>query len=358
MSHSGRRWRASRAIAPSSLALALGAWAVGLVSGVSGVSFAEPRDDRDSGPATAATASRVTPADLEDVEHMCALLTACERLPLPSGIVPHDFVGCTRTLYAELASPGAVAFSLTLRDCGLRASSCGELRSCALRGAKSDVCTGRGKTTPVDMCDGDGRAVTCTNERVSLVRDCPRGGEQCVVRDGHAVCALGSCEKDAAPACSPSGTRVLECKKGKLLSLDCGAFGLQCTSSAEGPRCATQGASCREGVTRCDGATAVGCWHGHEVRVDCGARGLACASGASSTTSSIGACVAVAPAARPAGADAGASGASSACDPSAPPRCDGASLRWCAWGQPRSYLCKSVGLQRCISDDKGARCAP
>jgi len=89
------------------------------------------------------------------------------------------------------------------------------------------------------------------------------------------------------------------------------------------------------------------------VRVDCGARGLACANGAPSTTS-IGACVAAAPA-RPAGVDAGAS---SACDASAPPRCDGASLRWCAWGQPRSYLCKSVGLQRCVEGDKGARCAP
>jgi len=297
MSHSGRRSRGGRATALSSFAFALAA-AVGLVTGVSGVSSAEPRDDRDSGAANsaapgaaaanggnAAAAGHVTPADLEDVEHMCALLTACERLPLPSGIVPHDFVGCTRTLYAELASPGAVAFSLTLRDCGLRASSCGELRSCALRGAKADVCSGRGKTGSVDMCDGDGRAVTCTNERVSLVRDCPRGGEQCVVRDGHAVCALGSCDKDAAPACSPSGTRVLECKKGKLLSLDCGAFGLQCTSSADGPRCATQGASCREGTTRCEGSTAVGCWHGREVRVDCGARGLACANGAPSTTS-------------------------------------------------------------------------
>ena len=130
---------------------------------------------------------------------MCALLTACDRLPLPSGLVPHDFVGCTRALHAELASPAAVTFSLTLRECGLRASSCGELRSCALRGAKVDVCAGRGKAGPVDMCDGDGRAITCNAERVTLVRDCPRGGEQCVVQEGHAVCALGSCEKDAAP---------------------------------------------------------------------------------------------------------------------------------------------------------------
>ena len=323
------------------------------------VSAADERDAAaPAAPAASAAPAHVTPADLEDVEHMCALLTACERLPLPSGIVPHDFVGCTRTLYAELASPGAVAFSLTLRDCGLRASSCGELRACALRGAKPDVCTGRGKAGPVDMCDGDGRAITCNNERVTLVRDCPRGGEQCVVREGHAVCALGSCDKETAPACSVSGTRVLECKKGKLLSLDCGAFGLQCTASADGPKCATQAPACREGATRCDGATAVGCWHGHEVRVDCGARGLGCGVGSSSSSSSslgVGACTVLAPPSRPPSSDAGAA---PACDASAPPRCDGASLRWCAWGQPRSYLCKSVGLQRCVADEKGARCAP
>ena len=283
---------------------------------------------------------------------MCALLTSCDRLPLPSGIVPKDFAGCTRALYAELASASAVSFSLTLRDCGLRASSCGELRACALRGAKVDVCASRGKTSPVDMCDGDGRAITCNGERVTLVRDCPRGGEQCIVSDGHAVCALGSCEKDAPPACSPSGTRVLECKKGKLLSLDCGAFGLRCTpGGADGPRCATQAAACSEGTTRCEAATAVACWHGHEVRVDCGARGLVCGAGTGAldagggTVSPIGVCAAVSP-------------AKGACDPSAAPRCDGATLRWCAWGQPRGYLCKSVGLSRCIADDKGARCVP
>jgi hypothetical protein len=373
-----RRHALAHGLAP---ALALAATTLLALPGASladerdGAGRAAARDaGQDAARAPVAPGGHVMPADLEDVEHMCALLTACERLPLPSGIVPHDFVGCTRTLYAELASPAAVSFSLTLRDCGLRASSCGELRACALRGAKVDVCTGRGKTAPVDMCDGDGRAITCTNERVSLVRDCPRGGEQCVVRDGHAVCALGSCEKESAPACSVSGTRVLECKKGKLLSLDCGAFGLQCTSSADGPKCATQAPGCREGSMRCEGATAVGCWHGHEVRIDCGARGLACgaptsaldagsgpaasmsssSSSSSSPPSAVGACAAIAPS-RPAGTD---GGAPATCDPSAPPRCDGASLRWCAWGQPRSYLCKSVGLQRCVSDDKGARCAP
>lgn len=303
--------------------------------------------DDGGAPRPAAAPANVIPADLEDVEHMCALLTSCERLPLPSGLVPKDFVSCTRALYAELASSSAVAFSLTLRDCGLRASSCGELRSCALRGAKVDVCTGRGKSGPVDMCDGDGRAVTCNAERVSLVRDCPRGGEQCVVRDGKAVCALGACDKDSPPTCSPSGTRVLECNKGKLLSLDCAAFGLRCVTGASGPQCATGGGACTDGSTRCDGTTAVACYHGHDVRIDCAARGLTCGASAidGGTVSAVGACSA-------------AASSKGACDPAAPAKCDGATLKWCAGGQPRGYLCKSVGLSRCVADDRGARCVP
>lgn len=332
-----------------------------LAAGISGTSAAGDRaDDRGPGAGRAdggarpvvAAGGNVRPADIEDVEHMCALLTACDGLPLPPGIVPRDFVGCTRALYPELASARAISFSLTLRECGLTASSCNELRTCALRGAKADVCHGRGKTGSVDMCDGAGRAITCTNEHVTLVRDCPRGGEQCVISGGHAVCALGSCGKDAPAACSRSGTRVLECKKGKLLSLDCGAFGLRCTAAADGPKCATEAAQCTPGSTRCDGQTAIACRHGHEVRVDCGARGLLCGGGTASRDNSGAKLTAVGECAvrRP---------AKGACDPSAPPRCDGATLKWCAYGHPRAYLCKSVGLQHCISSAKtGARCAP
>src|SRR5687768_6655944 len=113
----------------------------------------------------------VTPADLDDVEHMCALLTGCSNLPLPTGIVPRDFVGCVKTMMEELASPGAVGSSLLIRECGLKASSCGALRTCAMRGAKPDVCTGRAKNSSLDLCDADGRAVTCNNEKVVMVRD-------------------------------------------------------------------------------------------------------------------------------------------------------------------------------------------
>lgn len=309
------------------------------------VTAASASDAEDAG---APSNGHVAPADLDDVEHMCALLTGCSNLPLPTGIVPRDFAGCVRTMMEDLSSPGAVGSSLLIRECGLKASSCGALRTCAMRGAKPDICAGRAKNATLDLCDADGRAITCTNEHVAMVRDCPRAGEQCVVQNGKASCALGSCEKDSAPACSPSGTRVLECKKGKLLSLDCSTFGLRCVSSGDGPQCATSAPTCASGSSHCEANdVAVGCWHGHEVRVDCGKAGMTCGSSGSSGASggsTVGACTMKAP-------------AEGACDPASAPRCDGATLKWCAWGKPRSYLCKSMGLSKCVTDDKGSRCA-
>lgn len=307
-----------------------------------GLSPAAVEADEGDGGGRAGKASKVTVPDLEDVEHLCALLTACDKLPLPKGQVPSDLAGCVRAMYTQLASPSAVAFSLTLRECGLRSSSCGALRSCALRGARTDVCAGRGAAGYVEMCDADGRAVTCLHDNVTQVRDCPRGGEQCVVREGKAICALGSCAADAPVSCSPSGTRVLECKKGKLESLDCAAFGLRCEATKDGPRCVTDGAACGENATRCEGGSAVSCFRGHEVRVDCAAAGMSCASGRGPEV--VSACAMPAP-------DGGA------CDPAGAAKCDGAVLRYCAWGKPRGYLCKSMGFAKCVSDDKGARCA-
>jgi hypothetical protein len=312
-------------------------WRFGSLGGI-GLLLLGGTSAADGDPAAHVGTTRVVPPALDDVEHMCALLTGCDRLPLPSGLVPRDFVSCVRSTYEELASGKAVTYSLTLKECGLKASSCGELRTCALRGAKAETCTGRGKAGAVDVCDGDGRAVTCENERIVTVRDCPRGGEQCVVKDGRAFCALGSCKDDSSPACSVSGTRILECKKGKLVSLDCAAFGLKCSPEAGGPVCATSAPSCTEGSTRCDGGAAIACFHGHEVKVDCGAGGLACGG-----ANAVGACAMQA--------------TSSTCDATSAPRCDGATLRWCAWGTPRAYPCKSMGLAKCVTDERGAHCA-
>lgn len=337
-------------------ALAIGAVLVASALATTSPSAAEGADagaagDGGGGPAPAGMRfdGTVRPADLDDVEHMCALLTGCPRLPFPSGFVPRDLPGCTRALADELASPRATSFSLTLRECGLRASSCGELRTCALRGVRPDICAGRGKSGPVDLCDDGGRAVTCAGERPVLVRDCPRGGEQCVVANGKAACALGTCEGDAPPSCSTSGTRVVECRKGKLVSTDCSAFGLRCEVAGGSPQCVPATPACAEAPATCDGDTSVGCFRGHEVRVDCGARGLACATGAGDghapRAGVVGACEVPPP-------------SEGACDPKAPARCDGATLKWCAFGKPRSYLCKAMGFTRCVTEDKVARCVP
>src|SRR3954454_2250465 len=112
---------------------------------VAGVLVAVTASADDAGAPKGVGLVSLTPPDLDDVEHMCALLTGCERLPLPSGLVPRDLASCVRAMYAELSSPAAVTFPLTLRDCGLKASSCGELRTCALRGTRADFCSGRGK---------------------------------------------------------------------------------------------------------------------------------------------------------------------------------------------------------------------
>ena len=120
---------------------------------------------------------------------------------------------------AEMSSPTAVGFSLTMRECGLQSNSCAALRACALRGANPDACAGRGKQGVVGFCDVDGRALTCWHEQMLAVRDCPRGGEQCIVVDGQATCTLGPCpggiEEGDKPRCSASGTPPASLREGQ-----------------------------------------------------------------------------------------------------------------------------------------------
>ena len=289
----------------------------------------------------------VTPPDIEDVEHMCALLTSCDRLPFTTSMLPTSVPSCVQSFMNILTSPEAVKFSLTIRECGLRANSCSELRACSLRDASPDACSGRGKTSPVGICDLDGRAINCFHEKVVGVRDCPRGGEQCVVREGQAACALGPCtgenKEGAPPTCSASGTRVLQCDHGKLASLDCGAFGLKCTVADGHPGCSAATASCSGTAKHCDGNVSVGCMHGHEVRVDCGASGLMC--NPVSGSSPVGACVAPPPPA-----------ASDKCESKDTARCDGATIKYCFAGRKRSYFCKSLGFNTCLKDGNAIRC--
>jgi len=291
----------------------------------------------------------VVPPDVDDIEHMCALLTSCDRLPIPPSLIPGDFQTCVTKMTAEMTSPSAINFSLTMRECGLHSNSCASLRACALHGASPDSCAGRGEKGVVGLCDVDGRALSCWRGQVLAVRDCTRGAEQCIVVDGQATCTLGPCPGDIQegdkPRCSASGTHLLHCEKGKLASLDCAAFGLKCTTAADGAAgCATGGPSCSGAAKRCDGKAAVGCIHGHEVRVDCAGAGLSCSTATpDGGTPQVGACVAAPP-------------PSGACDAEAKATCDGASIRYCNAGTARSYFCKSLGFNRCDSAKGGVRC--
>jgi len=293
----------------------------------------------------------VVPPDLDDVEHMCALLTTCPNLPIPPSMIPADFQSCVKKFTDEFASPAAINSSLMMRECGLQSNSCASLRSCALRGASTDVCQGRGggRGMPVGFCDVDGRAITCWNNGVLQVRDCTRGGEQCVVANGNATCALGPCPSNIKPGdppqCSASGTHKLQCDKitGKLVSLDCAAFGLHCAVDPAGTAgCTTSGNTCSGTAKHCDGTTAVGCFNGHEVRVDCAAAGMTCSPAPGTTP--VGACVSAPP---PVGG----------CDPSEKARCDGANIKYCFAGKQRSYFCKALGFNKCDGGKSGVHCA-
>jgi hypothetical protein len=337
----GRARGALGALAVAALALAIGLTAE--------AQPAQPASTPDASvPPIALQGQRgeVVPPSIEDIEDMCALLTSCDGLPLPPSLIPTDFAACVRTMADGMTQPSAINFSLTMRECGLRADSCSELRTCALRGARTDVCVGRGKQSAAGYCDIDGRAISCWHERILGVRECPRGGEQCSVREGDALCTLGPCppeiKEGASPACSASGTRILRCERGRLVSLDCSAFGLRCVAGPSGPGCAPTTPACAAGSKRCEGNAAVGCYNGHEVRVSCSAAGLACGSG---------------PGFVPVGACAASPTTGNACDQSAAGRCDGSSLKYCFAGRTRSYFCKSLGWNKCVADAKGARCS-
>ncbi|HEX3771333.1 MAG TPA: hypothetical protein VHV30_10730, partial [Polyangiaceae bacterium] len=292
--------------------------------------------------------SQVSAPDVSAVEKMCALLTSCDHLPIPPSLVPDDFAACVKKLSDEMSSPTAVNFSLTVRECGLQSDSCASLRACAMHGANPDACVGRGKQGVISFCDVDGRALTCWHDQTLAVRDCPRGGEQCIVQGGQATCSLGACPPNVVegdkPKCSGSGTHMLHCEKGKLSTLDCAAFGLRCTTLADGTAgCATTGPACAAGAMRCDGNVAVGCYNGHEVRVDCSAGGLACNQVAGAGVP-VGACVA---SPLPSGT----------CDAATPTRCDDGVIRYCDAGRPRTYSCKTAGFSRCEASKSGIHCA-
>ncbi len=287
--------------------------------------------------------ANVVPPALEEIQYACGLLLSCGSLALPPSVFPTDFGECVRTLGNDLSSAAAINYSLSIRECALGSSSCSKLSACLLRGVKGSACKGRATGDKVvGLCDVSGQAVTCYRERVLLVRDCPRGGEECAVRQGDATCTFGTCsEQETVPHCTPSQTRLVRCDHGKLIGVDCGLFGLACAETTKGAACTTK-ATCEGSARRCDNGTAVVCRDGHEVRVDCAAANLDCEP-SSPHAERVGECFV-----HPAG---------NSCDSSGKTTCDGSTISACIRGKKTTFACKAINMSRCEHSGSGIRCA-
>ena len=334
-----------------------GAIGIGLVLGPSHSVVAAPTP----APSTSATSpyllkagqGTVLPPSIDDAEAFCALALACLDIamypPAP------DFQGCVNALMNQLTSPEALNASLTIRECGLRATSCKTLRSCALKGAEPSICAGVATDTPkpVGKCDMDGRAVQCWRGKVLGVRNCGLANEICVAKAGNAECALaGACPATVKENWSCAGTRMVKCLDGKFLSIDCSVLNLACVSGP-GPDgkttvgCAPGGTkACTKNEISCSGTNAVGCVYGKEVSVACGDEGMKCADPKKDPTEmTVGVCELPA--------------VDKPCDPKTfKASCaKNATMEYCSHGSVRNFNCKTVGANKCVMDKgSGPRC--
>jgi len=344
------------ALAATSLGIALFAWQPTVVE-------AAPTAPADAGAADAATpmsvyiakaaSGSVLPPSIEDAEAFCALVLACRDVPMYPPAP--DFTGCVHTLMEQLSSPGALNTSLAIRECGLSATSCSRLRTCALKGASDKICDGIATDSkePIGKCDFDARAITCWRGKVMGVRNCGIADELCVVKDGKAECALaGACPASATAEWKCAGTRMVKCQDNKFLSIDCKVLNLTCATAldsngknAVGCAPITSAACKTSDKVTCSGSNAVSCVLGKEVKVACAEQGMTCADPTKAATErSVGVCE------MPVG--------DKPCDPKKfEAKCDGSQIKYCSHGSIRSYSCKSIGASKCVSDKgTGPRC--
>ncbi|GAC1542648.1 MAG: hypothetical protein NVS3B10_31260 [Polyangiales bacterium] len=294
----------------------------------------------------------VLPPSVEDAEAFCALALACLDIamfpPAP------DFQGCVNGLMNQLTSPEALNTSLTIRECGLRATSCKTLRTCALKSADPTICKDVAMDTksPVGKCDMDGRAVQCWRGKVLGVRNCTLANELCVAKGGQAECALaGACPAGVKDTWSCAGTRMVRCQDNKFLSIDCSVLNLSCVNGpgADGKPtvgCApTSTKSCTKSELTCSGKDAVGCVYGKEVSVACGEQGMKCSDpGKPSNEMTVGVCELPA--------------VDKPCDPKTfKATCKGSAVEYCSHGSLRAFQCKGIGATKCVTDkSSGPRC--
>ena len=291
----------------------------------------------------------VLPPSVDDAEAFCALALACLDIamypPAP------DFQGCVNALMNQLTSPEALNASLSIRECGLRATSCKSLRSCALKGADPTICKDVASDTkePIGKCDLDGRAVTCWRGKILGVRNCGLANEICVAKGGKAECALaGACPAGVKDSWSCAGTRMVKCENNKFLSIDCSVLNLGCVMDKGTAGCAPSTTKvCTSGAVSCskDNDTAVGCVSGKQVSVACNDQGMKCADPAKPVTDrTVGVCE------LPVG--------DKVCDLAKnKAKCKGSTIEYCSHGTTRAFQCKTIGANKCVEDKgSGPRC--
>lgn len=303
-----------------------------------------------------AGAGVVLPPSLDDAEAFCALALACKDVPM---YPPEpEFQKCVKTIMAQLSGPDALTASLSIRECGLSATSCTKLRQCALKGAAATACDGVAleSDTPIGKCDMDARAITCWRGKVLGVRNCGLADELCVAKGGKADCALvGACPANAKADWTCAGNRMVKCQDNKFLSIDCSVLNLTCVSADGKAACApAKTPACKAGAntSSCKGTDALACVNGKELKVDCGQQGMGCHDPTKAADErTVGLCEMPAPTEK-----------KDACDPAKfESKCEGSAIKYCAAGTIRSYQCKSIGASKCVMDKQstgqvGPRC--
>jgi hypothetical protein len=297
-----------------------------------------------------AGAGVILPPSIDDAEAFCALVLACRDVPMYPPAP--DFQGCVRALMSQLTGPDALTASLSIRECGLSATSCSKLRQCALKGANATACDGVALEgdKPIGKCDMDARAITCWRGKVLGVRNCGLADELCVAKGGKAECALaGACPANAKDEWTCAGNRMVKCQDNKFLSIDCNVLNLSCVTDNGKANCApAKTAACKGNAISCKGTDSVACVNGKEVKVDCGQQGMSCHDPSKTADDrTVGLCEMPAPTKK-----------EDACDPAKfESKCDGATIKYCASGTIHSYQCKSIGATKCVMDKgTGPRC--
>jgi len=296
--------------------------------------------------------ARTDPASLVEVAHTCARVAACTH----AHDTPHlrDPAACI-DWWLSHADPNVPD---PLHTCLARATTCAETATC-LHGAgdarAAEFCAKRPGV--VSGCDGD-KLVSCSDDDAheSTVTDCAALGASCreMKAPGGLVIrgcvSTQKCPPGAPEARCDGAGAVLSCHDGVVERATCRP-GTRCEEHRDESGEAT--ASCQLpgrrrcemlGARHCEGDRLVECssqGHFGRIRVsDCAGFGLRC----SGVGPRAGCYV-------PADVE---------CDREMLPRCDGASIVFCAAGRLTKIPCAKLGLETCNPTARGpvAACEP